>query len=559
MVRKLQVKLKAQSKANSNENTQNPKENQEKTADEGIQEHSEHTAENKQPESKDNAEKKDESTCLCNFFIKIKEWREARKNKNSKKADENAAKNDDAAKQEEIKQADAVEQSKEQRKLSDYLETISKLIGISTILGILLGGFVIYVYLLKINQLSLLPDVINNPSNLIVASTVFIIIFIIIFLLYYILVYLLLPESVLLIQDIRNPKSPNSNHSDKIVIWVIRLLFIIIYLLIIITLFRLLGIFLEYLFPQAENINISLFLSILITTIIVFYYIHNNLIGYLNSIDKIFIKGVMTIVITLCLLIFGFSDKIAILNFTHAIEIPENSSWYLLHNNFQQNNGSQETNGIDKNDLIKLKQNFKCSILSEKEKAKKGIVKCSSIPEQRNNALYGYMAWNLGDIKFFCPATTDNTKADSTKIKDEGSKTEDDESKTEEQKAADELAAKEAKKLAEECIVISGKTLQIMPEGYISTNTDGIDISNLDNTGHEDPAIDINTDVRFKNDLNAQSNAGLNNFNVQPVLPIQSNAKNMSIQINYGSCNHDSPRNKYSHPDIGYTDKKICQ
>ena len=37
--------------ANSNENTQNPKENQEKMADKGIQDHSEHTAENKQPET----------------------------------------------------------------------------------------------------------------------------------------------------------------------------------------------------------------------------------------------------------------------------------------------------------------------------------------------------------------------------------------------------------------------------------------------------------------------------------------------------------------------------
>lgn len=72
------------------------------------------------------------------------------------------------------------------------------------------------------------------------------------------------------------------------------------------------------------------------------------------------------------------------------------------------------------------------------------------------------MAWNLGDTKVFCPPTIDNQKADSTKIKD-------DDSKTEEQKAADELAAKEAKKLAEECIVISGKALQILPEGYIST------------------------------------------------------------------------------------------
>ena len=422
---------------------------------------------------------------------------------------------------------------------TDHLETISKLIGISTVLGILFGGFVIYVYLLKINQLSILPDVISNPSSLIAAITIFIIIFIIIFLLYYLSVYLCLPEFVVLIQVIQNWKSSKSNNSDKLERLGAILLFIMIYLAIIIALVLLLGISLVYLFPQAENIYIVLFVFLIATTIIL-DYILKNFINSPNSIIKSFIKGLMTMIITLCLIAFGSSNKIEILNFTHAIETPRVSSWYLLHNNFQHNNGSQETNGIDKNDLIKLKQNFKCSILSEEEKARKGIEKCSSIPEQRNNALYGYMAWNLGDTKFFCPATTDNIKADITK--DKGTK---------EREAAD--------KIAEECIVISGKALQIMPESYISTNTDGIDDNNPDNIDHDDPAIDINTDVRFKNDLNAQSNAGLNNFNVQPVLPIQSNAKNMSIQINYGSCNHDSPKNKDGHPDIGYTDKKICQ
>ena len=527
---------------NSNENTQNPKDDQERMADEGIQEHSEHTAENKQPESEENVQNKDESICLCKFFKKIAEWICPRKNKNSNKTDENAAKNDDAAKQEEIKQADTVEQPKERRKPSDYLETISKLIGISTVLGIFSGGFFISVYLLKINQLSIFPDVISNPSNLIAASTVFIIIFIIIFLAHYLFAYLLLPELVLLIQDIRSPKSLKSNRSDKIV----RLLCIMILLAIFIIIFfpllgfSLLGIFLEYLFPQAKNTNISQFLSILIAIAIIF----NNLIDYFGPIVKIIIKVAMTVVIILCLSIFGFSDKIAILYFTHAIETPENSSWYLLHNNFQQNNGSQEINGIDKNDLIKLKQNFKCSILSKEEKAKKGIENCSLIPEQRNNALYGYMAWNLGDTKVFCPPTTDNTEADFTEKDERGQDTE---------------KRKAAKQLTEKCIVISGKALQIMPEGYISTNTDGIDDGNPENTGHDDPAIDIKTDVRFKNNLNAQSNAGLNNFNVQPILPIQSNAKNMSIQINYGSCNHDSPKNKDDYPDIEYTDKKICQ
>ena len=228
-------------------------------------------------------------------------------------------------------------------------------------------------------------------------------------------------------------------------------------------------------------------------------------------------------VILMCLILLAFSNKISVLNFTHFIEIPENSSWYLLHNNFQQNNGFQETNGINKSDLKKLKKYF--------TKPKQ----CSKL-DPRENALYGYMAWNLGDTKVFCPPTTDNTKIDDI-----------------------EKWKIPADKLAKECIVISGKALQIMPESYISTNTDGIDDSNPDNIGHDDPAIDINTDVRFKNDLNAQSNAGLNNFNAHPVLPIQSNAKNMSIQINYGSCNHDSPKNKDGHPDIGYTDKKICQ
>lgn len=473
----------------------------------------------------------------CKFFTKIKEWICARKNKTTTHRNLNRLR----------QQRKQIQQSKQK---TDYLETFSKLIGISTIFGILSGGFVIYIYLLKINQLSILPDVISNPSSLIAAITIFIIIFIIIFLLHYLLVHLLIPVLVRSIQDILNLKSHKSNRSDKIGILVARSFFIIFYLTIIVTLFVLLGIFLEYLFPQTKNTYISLIFFILLTIAIVSDYIRNNSIDPLNSIDKFVIKGVVTVVITLFLLIVGFSDKTAILNFTHSIETPRNSSWYLLHNNFQQNNGSQETNGIDKNDLIKLKQNFKCSILSEKEKKDKNI-ECSSIPEQRNNALYGYMAWNLGDTKVFCPPTVDNTKADSTKIKDEDSKIKDENPKTKEQEEAD--------KLAEECIIISGKALQIMPKGYISTNTDGIDGSNPDNTGYDDPAIDINTDVRFKNDLNAQSNAGLNNFNVQPVLPIQSNAKNMSIQIHYGSCNHDSPRNKDGHPDIGYTNKKICQ
>ena len=484
--------------ANSNENTQNPKENQEKTAEKGSQEHSEHTAENKQPESKDN-ENKDESTCLCKLFTKITEWICARKNKNSKKAEENAAKNDDAAKQEEMKQADTFEQPKEQIKLSDYLEIISKLLGIFSVYGIFIGGITIYSYLLNIGQLSIFPDVIASAVNLLTISISFGIIFLIFYVLLYFIFCLANPEGI---------KNIPLYKLDEI--FIIILLSVIIYLILI---------FLNIISSSVLSFIVFFFIAVLF--IFIFYL-------FIKEFKKYFFIVCTTINVLIILFLMFYSEKAKVLYPIHYVEFRSNSSWYLLHNNFQQNNGSQETNGIDKNDLLKLKQKFKCSILSEKEKAEKGIT-CS--PETRNNALFGYMAWNLGDTKVFCPPTVYNI------IRNE----------------------EEKEKLGKECIVISGKALQIMPESYISTNTDGIDDGNPDNTGHDDPAIDINTDVRFKNDLNAQSNAGLNNFNVQPVLPIQSNAKNMSIQINYGSCNHDSPRNKDGHPDIGYTDKKICQ
>lgn len=500
--------------ANSNENTQNPKENQEKMADEGIQEHSEHTAENKQPESKDNAQKKDESTCLCKFFKKIAEWICARKNKNSKKANENAIENNDAAKQVEMKQADAVEQPKEQVKLTDVLEIISKLLGISAVLGIIIGGFITYIYLDKINNLSIFPDTLSNPSSLIALITPF--------------GFLSLLLSILFFFTYQFGLSlkTKSERVAKGACFFLLFAFTSFYI------FTVLGI-------------MTLVWTLVFMLITLAFGYHDILNPKENISFGIYCLWIIAVIIFLGI---TFSNHTNILSFFRFIETPKNSSWYLLHNNFQQNNGSQEINGIDKNDLIKLKQKFNCSSFLKKQERDKiepqERIPCSTTPEQRNNAVYGYMAWNLGDTKFFCPPTVDNTLTV-------------DDTKTEKEQQEERNRKKE--QLGNECIVISGKALQIMPKDYISTNTDGIDDNNPDNTGHDDPAIDINTDVRFKNDLNTQSNAGLNNFNVQPVLPIQSNAKNMSIQIHYGSCNHDSPRNKDSHPDIGYTDKKICQ
>ena len=340
--------------ANSNENTQNPKENQEKTTDEGIQEHSEHTAENKQPESKDNAQKKDESTCLCKFFKKIKEWTCGSENENSKKADENAAKNDDATKQEEIKQADTVERPKEQVKLTDVLEIISKILGISAILGTFTGGFFIYNYLKYLGQLSIFPEVITNPSSLITSALAFgliLIIFAIQFFLIFFAGYIY-------------------GSKDKLKLTIFILL---------ISYFRITFFQLNFISDFINDLSVKVFLIIFILLFSVFFFIfsykklyqHNQFTN--NIITLITITPFIVVIITM---IPNFKYRFFYKS-NHLVRFAEshkNSSWYLLHNNFQQNNGSQEVNGIDENDLLKLKQKFKCSALSEtkrKEEARK--------------------------------------------------------------------------------------------------------------------------------------------------------------------------------------------
>lgn len=374
--------------ANSNENTQNPKDNQEKMADKGIQEHSEHTAENKQPESKDNAQKKDESTCLCQFFKKIAEWICARKNKNSNNADENAIENNDAAKQAKIKQADTVEQPKEQVKLTDVLEVISKILGISAIFGTFIGGFFIYNYLEYLGQLSIFPEAITNPPALIATAIVFGLILLCFIIQFFLILY------------------SGYIKADKTISCRLKFSCIIFFLLVSfgLALFEWCNIISLYIEDESSKL---LLIGFVILFDIIFWFlgalileqkIEKN-ISTMTFFTPIFVISIMLIFSSNPALFFRSN------RFVRFAENYENSSWYLLHNNFQRNNGSQETNGIDKNDLLKLKQKFKCSAFSETYRRKKGIT-CS--PETRNNALFGYMAWNLGDTKVFCPLTVYN-------------------------------------------------------------------------------------------------------------------------------------------------------
>lgn len=85
------------------------------------------------------------------------------------------------------------------------------------------------------------------------------------------------------------------------------------------------------------------------------------------------------------------------------VELPKDSAWYLIHNNYKSQ-GNSEINGITKQALESIKKNFPkytdqsaIDFDNERNKCFKPIIK------YQKNALYGYMAWNLGDIKIFCP------------------------------------------------------------------------------------------------------------------------------------------------------------
>ena len=174
-----------------------------------------------------------------------------------------------------------------------------------------------------------------------------------------------------------------------------------------------------------------------------------------NNTNVIISSVIIPFILTILLLI-GFSAFAP--NFPSHVftpigftEKPNNSSWYLLHNNFQKNDGTQEVSGIEKADLLRLKEKFQCS--KDKDQEKKKI--CSNLPYQRNNALYGYMAWNLGNTKVFCPASVSNYRNAKCQDKNKDGK-------------CSEQKQNEANKTAfSQCLVIDGKFLQIMDEQYI--------------------------------------------------------------------------------------------
>ena len=329
-----------------------------------------------------------------------------------KKMEENTAKNNDTAEQEEIKQTDVIAQ----KKLFEYLEIISKLLGILTILGTTTGGFFIYSYLKKIEQLSIFSDVITNLSALIATTIIFAVI-------------LLLFCCHSLLAFLAGIKFKTIKKTENWYIYILSFILIFIWFDYII---------LSKYIKELILLILSIF-SICVLSLASFLLGYNKL--FRRNIQPLYLLSVYSIFVGTSSLILNEFFLFESIHFFRFAETPKNSSWYLLHNNFQKDNGLQETNGINKSDLKELKRHFYKSNLCTKKELKEHPLQYYSTSASRENALYGYMAWNLGDTKVFCPSYVNNKFSNINN------------------------------QITDNCIVISGKALQIMPEGYISTES----------------------------------------------------------------------------------------
>lgn len=381
--------------------------------------------------------------------------------------------------------------------IGEIIQIISSTIPIITILGTLFGAFITYIYLDSINQKSIFPDIISTPSVFLSVSIVFSLMLFCLFL------SLSIPSYILFFN--RNKKSGNKQiiyGMNQLLFCLILcspiglfLIFILIkkYTLkdlnneLIITLMLifpliiyLIGVFsykIKFLknSKNFKNIKIknfwqgavfSFFIPVLANfypIVFIFIPISNNWINinyhnifflstlFLPAINIVLLSFIIfntgssirdkILSIYLFLFIISFYFYFVVINISdnfpsrlllplRIIESNQNSSWYLIHDRYNE----KEISGIDAFDLHAIKLIFSCN---ENEDG------CSKTANKRKNALYGYMAWNLGDTKVFCPKSVsflENKEINNTKK-------------------------------SSKCIIIKSEFIQILDENYISNKS----------------------------------------------------------------------------------------
>lgn len=126
--------------------------------------------------------------------------------------------------------------------------------------------------------------------------------------------------------------------------------------------------------------------------------------------DSIFMAIICTFLLGLFIIFLSFFTRFADLSLyvPRFIEKPQDASWYLIHNG---NTASDTINGMSKTHIKSYRNIFKPyswqGYCQEDVFTQTNMSTCSLIFDWAENALYGYMAWNLGNTKVFCPVSVD--------------------------------------------------------------------------------------------------------------------------------------------------------
>ena len=137
------------------------------------------------------------------------------------------------------------------------------------------------------------------------------------------------------------------------------------FILFIVLIFLTLFLTLEFVIQLLDGVDNEIYQYTLLFVYGGFLILNNWIIGnYLCLYPKNKNKAIMFVPFALSILLLG-GISVKAHNFPSHIftpirftEKPDNSSWYLLHNNFQKNDGTQEVSGIEKADLLRLKEKF---------------------------------------------------------------------------------------------------------------------------------------------------------------------------------------------------------
>jgi hypothetical protein len=94
------------------------------------------------------------------------------------------------------------------------------------------------------------------------------------------------------------------------------------------------------------------------------------------------------------------------------IEIPKDSGWYIISNKYQRKEDFElhgiGVNGMTTEGMEYIKKNFTREVPFEGIDFDDEKNKCAQPKNKlQKNALYGYMAWNLGEVKVFCPKSVE--------------------------------------------------------------------------------------------------------------------------------------------------------